>query len=90
MPPVGRDWTREQMDSLNAYLEERFGNTEAETPAVPDWQRGKVASWLVTTDHKRIGILYIATSGVFFVFAGLLAILIRTQLARPGAVAAHG
>jgi cytochrome c oxidase subunit II len=26
MPPVGRDWTREQMDSLNAYLEERFGN----------------------------------------------------------------
>ena len=26
MPPVGRDWTEEQMDSLNAYLEERFGN----------------------------------------------------------------
>jgi cytochrome c oxidase subunit 2 len=26
MPPVGRDWTREQMDSLNAYLEERFGD----------------------------------------------------------------
>ena len=50
---------------------------------MPDWQRGKVASWLVTTDHKRIGILYIATSGVFFVFAGLLALLIRTQLARP-------
>ena len=50
---------------------------------MPDWQRGKVASWLVTTDHKRIGILYIATSGVFFVFAGLLAMLIRTQLARP-------
>jgi mono/diheme cytochrome c family protein len=26
MPPVGRDWTQEQLDSLNAYLEERFGN----------------------------------------------------------------
>jgi cytochrome c oxidase subunit 2 len=26
MPPVGRDWTQEQMDSLNAYLEERFGS----------------------------------------------------------------
>jgi cytochrome c oxidase subunit 2 len=25
MPPVGRDWTAEQMDSLNAYLEDRFG-----------------------------------------------------------------
>jgi cytochrome c oxidase subunit 2 len=26
MPPVGRDWTREQLDSLDAYLEERFGS----------------------------------------------------------------
>jgi cytochrome c oxidase subunit 1 len=55
----------------------------AEAPSVPDWQRGRVASWLVTVDHKRIGVLYIATAGVFFVVAGLLALLIRTQLARP-------
>ena len=26
------------------------------------WHRGRYASWLVTTDHKRIGILYIATA----------------------------
>jgi cytochrome c oxidase subunit 2 len=26
MPPVGRDWTDNQIESLNAYLEERFGN----------------------------------------------------------------
>jgi len=26
MPPVGRDWTQEQIDSLNAYLEKRFGS----------------------------------------------------------------
>lgn len=26
MPPVARDWTQEQMDSLHAYLEERFGD----------------------------------------------------------------
>jgi cytochrome c oxidase subunit 1 len=54
----------------------------AEAPAIPSWQRGKVASWLVTVDHKRIGILYVATAGVFFVVAGILAILIRTQLAQ--------
>ncbi len=54
-----------------------------ETPAVPDWQRGKVASWLVTVDHKRIGILYIGTAGLFFLVAGFLALLIRIQLARP-------
>ena len=44
----------------------------AETP-VPTWQRGRVASWLVTVDHKRIGILYLVTSGVFFLAGGLMA-----------------
>jgi len=56
----------------------------AERP-VPAWQRGKVASWLVTVDHKRIGILYIATAGVFFVAGGVMALLIRTQLAQANA-----
>jgi cytochrome c oxidase subunit 1 len=51
----------------------------------PTWQRGKVASWLVTTDHKRIGILYIATSLVFFVLAGLMALVMRLQLAQADA-----
>ena len=51
----------------------------------PAWQRGKVASWLVTTDHKRIGILYIATSLVFFVLSGLMALVIRLQLAQADA-----
>ena len=26
------------------------------------WKNGRVASWLVTVDHKRIGIMYVATS----------------------------
>ena len=53
----------------------------AETP-IPAWQRGRVASWLVTVDHKRIGILYLVTSGVFFVAGGIMALLIRTQLSQ--------
>ena len=57
----------------------------AETRTVPAWQRGRVASWLVTVDHKRIGILYVATCGVFFLLAGVLALLIRTQLAQANA-----
>jgi cytochrome c oxidase subunit 1 len=44
------------------------------------WHRGRIASWVVTTDHKRIGILYLATSLVFFAAGGVLAMLIRTQL----------
>ena len=56
----------------------------AET-AIPAWQRGKVVSWLVTTDHKRIGILYIWTSFVFFALAGLMAMIFRLQLAQANA-----
>ena len=56
----------------------------ARAETVPTWQRGKVASWLVTTDHKRIGILYIWTSLVFLLIAGFMAILFRIQLAQAG------
>ncbi len=52
-------------------------------PYRADWRRGRVTSWLTTTDHKRIGILYIATTLVFFVLGGVMALLIRTQLATP-------
>jgi len=52
-------------------------------PTTPGWQRGKVASWLVTVDHKRIGILYIATAAFFFGAGGVMALLIRAQLAQP-------
>jgi cytochrome c oxidase subunit 1 len=48
-----------------------------------DWREGKVASWLTTVDHKRIGILYIWTALFFFAVAGIMALLIRTQLAVP-------
>jgi cytochrome c oxidase subunit I len=54
----------------------------AEPHAPPQWQRGRYASWFVTVDHKRIGILYIATAGFFFLAAGVMALLMRTQLAQ--------
>ncbi|MFB7517006.1 cytochrome c oxidase subunit I [Streptomyces sp. NPDC056144] len=40
--------------------------------------------WVTTTDHKKIGHLYLATSFVFFLIAGLMAMLMRAELARPG------
>jgi cytochrome c oxidase subunit 1 len=52
-----------------------------EAPVYPvPWTRGRVASWVVTTDHKRIGIMYLVTSLAFWVAGGVLALLIRTQL----------
>ncbi len=47
------------------------------------WKSGKVASWITTVDHKRIGIMYVATSLFFFAFGGILALLMRAQLATP-------
>jgi cytochrome c oxidase subunit I len=48
-----------------------------------DWRRGRVMSWVTTTDHKRIGILYVVTSLIFFAGGGILALLMRSQLATP-------
>jgi len=53
-------------------------------PYRPDWRRGRVMSWITTVDHKRIGILYLATSLVFFTAGGILALLMRSQLATAG------
>ena len=40
-------------------------------------------SWITTVDHKRIGILYLVTAIIFFFGAGIEALVMRTQLARP-------
>jgi cytochrome c oxidase subunit 1 len=49
------------------------------------WTQGRAASWVTTTDHKRIGILYLVTSLTFLVSGGVLALLIRTQLIHANA-----
>ncbi len=46
------------------------------------WWRGRYTSWITTLDHKRIGILYLVTCLVFFAAGGVLALLMRTQLAQ--------
>ena len=44
--------------------------------------RSGLWSWITTTDHKRIGVLYGGTAFFFFLVGGLEAMLIRLQLAR--------
>ncbi|MGW3171864.1 cbb3-type cytochrome c oxidase subunit I, partial [Streptomyces sp. NPDC001153] len=43
-----------------------------------------VVKWLTTTDHKTIGTMYLATSFAFFLIGGVMALLMRAELARPG------
>ncbi|MEU4295712.1 cbb3-type cytochrome c oxidase subunit I, partial [Kribbella sp. NPDC026596] len=47
--------------------------------------RGATAvKWLTTTDHKLIGQLYLITSFAFFLIGGVMALMIRAELAKPG------
>ncbi len=58
-------------------------------PTVPEDHSGHGArTWhdyfRVNTDHKVIGIQYIVTTFVFFILGGLMAMIVRAELAAPG------
>jgi len=38
---------------------------------------------VVTVDHKKLGLMYVCTSLVFFLFAGFMVLMIRIQLVAP-------
>src|SRR5690606_36007520 len=43
-----------------------------------------IAGWLLSTDHKRIGLLYLYAIIVFFFVAAFLGLLMRIELIAPG------
>ncbi|SDQ73029.1 cytochrome c oxidase subunit I [Thermostaphylospora chromogena] len=56
------------------------------TTTPPFRKRGpgtRLAGWLSTTDHKVIGHMYLITAFGFFLAAGIMALLIRAELAAP-------
>jgi cytochrome c oxidase subunit I len=57
-----------------------------QTPIIPKtWKasRSSLLSWILTVDHKRIGVLYLVSASLFLVLGGLEALLMRVQLAQP-------
>lgn len=42
-----------------------------------------IRSWLLTLDHKRIGIMYLVAISLVFLAGGILAILVRVELMSP-------
>ncbi|GAA2371129.1 cytochrome c oxidase subunit I [Dactylosporangium salmoneum] len=59
------------------------------TPRLPGPLRrttlgSRVVALMSTTDAKQIGVLYLATSFGFFILGGILAMLMRAELMRPG------
>ncbi|SDR05366.1 cytochrome c oxidase subunit 1 [Curtobacterium sp. UNCCL20] len=60
-------------------------------PSTPDFQASKVGRkgniivrWITSTDHKTIGYMYLIASFIFFLLAGVMALVIRAQLFEPG------
>ena len=47
-------------------------------------RRAWIYEWLTTTDHKKIGAMYVTTAFGFFLLGGIFALLIRSELAVPG------
>ncbi|MDQ3223764.1 MAG: cytochrome c oxidase subunit I, partial [Gemmatimonadota bacterium] len=58
------------------------GNPEVVLHGVRERPRGWL-EWLTTTDHKKIGIMYLVATLVFFVIGGVEALVMRLQLAQP-------
>ena len=59
-------------------------------PTIPQAERENylnkeygVWSWLLTTDHKRIALLYLLSITFFFFIGGFFALLIRLELLTP-------
>ena len=65
-----------------ATLSERMP-AALEQPAAGYGSTNGLWSWLTTVDHKRIGIMYLYASLIFFLFGGIEAFLMRLQLMRP-------
>ncbi|MFL5883400.1 MAG: cytochrome c oxidase subunit I [Actinomycetota bacterium] len=64
-----------------------MATTELPLPALPEAhheERGGIVDWLTTVDHKKIGLLYIFTSFAIFLAGGVLALIVRLELAQPG------
>src|SRR6056297_1226743 len=62
------------------------GATTAPPAAAPRQQSlGKaIVNWVTSTDHKLIGYMYLVTSVMWFFIAGVMALVIRAELALPG------
>jgi len=61
--------------------------SEHEHPKVNYLNNGSsISSWLLTTDHKRIAMLYLVSVTIFFIIGGFAASLIRMELVSPRGV----
>src|SRR5512137_2689702 len=59
------------------------GSPEPDFYHTPTKHKG-ILSWILSTDHKRIGILYLFSLLTFFLIAATLGVLMRLEMLTPG------
>lgn len=70
---------------MTTYAQPLAVDHRSESTVLNPGNKGRaIVGWLTTTDHKRIGHLYLITTFIWFLFGGLLALIMRAELARPG------
>src|SRR3954453_21022222 len=80
MSPRQPETTAIPSDNAAAMLRD----TELRQQLANTWaHRRGLYGWLTTTNHKDIGMRFIITAFVFFLLAGILALIMRVQLAVP-------
>jgi len=70
------------VEAGTATRERRIPRPEVALHGLRPTQRGWLR-WLTTTDHKKIGILYLFATFIFFILGGVEALLMRLQLSQP-------
>ena len=89
-----RESERERVEAENRRLAEKRKKIARDGPRLKGaklearldnaWRRPPgIIGWLATVDHKEIGRRYIITALAFFVLGGIMALLMRLQLAQP-------
>ena len=80
---------RKQIEKQTAVAPFMAATTEQALAPVPQIVARRVepertgwTSWVTTTDHKRIGIMYLVLTFVFFILGGTEALLMRLQLSQ--------
>jgi cytochrome c oxidase subunit I len=82
---TGEPITRDSV--VDAEIEVPLGPQPVPVRLFParEYDKGSLFSQMLrTTDHKLIGKMYLVTSFLFFMLGGVMALLMRAELARPG------
>jgi cytochrome c oxidase subunit 1 len=74
--------TPEYAATLQTQPRTSNGTPEILVRGLPQRRAGWI-DWVTTTDHKKIGILYLFTTAFFFMVGGVEALLMRVQLGTP-------